>query len=106
MTVLKDILESIAWRRYHRGLVWLAVAALGLWSIDHLGWTGLSTYSLRKLGALFTVAASVWGSYRISRDVLRIDPSAADGSPVAQAILQLARAVLVGIIAVAVCVSV
>lgn len=98
---------GIKWRNIHRGLGWLLVAMIGLWSIDHLAWTGLSEYSVRKLGALFTIAATVFGSYRISRDVLRIDPSrCADQSSVAAALLQLARCLLMAGFAIAACVSV
>lgn len=92
-------------RNLLRGAGWLAIALLGLWSIDHLAWTGLSEYSVRKLGGMFTAATAAFGGYRISRDVLRIDPGTTD-NPVGYALLQLARALLVGLLAVAVCASV
>lgn len=97
--------RKLGWRNFQRGVGWLVIAAVGLWSMDHLAWTGLSEYSIRKLGALFAIAGSVFGSYRISRDVLRIDPSSTN-DPIASALLSLARAIVVTGIAVAVCVSV
>lgn len=96
----------VRWRNFQRGAGWLLVAAIGLWSIDQLAWTGLSEYSVRKLGALYTVAACVWGGYRVSRDVLRIDPSSLAHTPVAAALLHLARALLIGLFALAACASV
>ena len=93
-------------RNFTRGVGWLLVALIGLWSIDHLAWTGLSEYSVRKLGGMFTAAAAAFGGYRISRDVLRIDPSLSADSPIAFALLQLARALLIGLLAGAVCASV
>ncbi|HET6631500.1 MAG TPA: hypothetical protein VFG73_02175 [Rhodanobacteraceae bacterium] len=97
---------NIAWRNFHRGILWLLAAALVLWGFDNLGpWLGLSQYSVRKLGALATIAASVWGGYRVSRDVCKIDPSGA-GTPTAAAIQHLARAVLLAGFAFAACVSV
>lgn len=101
----RSLVRSVSWRRYHRGLLWLFVAAAGLWSIDHLDWAGLSPYSIRRLGALWTIAAVVWGAYRISRDVCRIDPSKAS-TPGEAGMQHLARAILVGLLAVAACVAV
>lgn len=92
-------------KNFTRGLGWLAIALIGLWSIDHLAWTDLSEYSVRKLGGMFTAAAAAFGGYRISRDVLRIDPGLAD-NPTSYGLLQLARALLIGLLAVAVCASV
>lgn len=96
---------GVQWRRFHRGALWLLVAVLGFWSIDHLDWTGLSAYSIRRLGALLTIAATVWGGYRVTRDVLRIDPSRLVDER-ARATAHLARAVVIGLFAVAACVSV
>lgn len=93
-------------RNLRRGVGWLLIAAIGFWSLDHLAWTGLSEYSVRKLGALFTIAACVFGGYRVSRDVLRIDPGISANTPVAAAILHLARAILIGLFALGACASV
>lgn len=97
--------DQAVWRRYHRGIIWLVVACVGLWALGSIGdLLGLSGYVLRRLGALLTVAATVWGGYRVSRDVLRIDPSAALETEdwTAYALLHLARAVFIGLLALAV----
>lgn len=89
-----------------RGLGWLVIAVLGYLMLDSLGALGFSEYAQRKLGALFTIAAVVFGSYRVSRDVFKVDPGAVADSPVAYALLQCGRMLLTGLFAVAANVSV
>lgn len=90
-----------------RGLGWLLIAAIGYFLIDTAELVGMSAYTQRKLGALLTIAAVVLGSYRVSRDVFKIDPaSCAEGDRVAYALLQLARVLLCGAFAIAANVSV
>lgn len=95
-----------AWRQLHRGTGWLLIAVIGAILIGHLVDFGVNEYTARWLGALFKVASVVFGGYRISRDVLRIDPSTVQHDAVGYAVLHLARALFIALLAVAVCVAV
>lgn len=92
-------------KNLQRGLGWLAVAAIGFFVLGYLPQIGVPEYTARALGSLFKIAAVVFGSYRVSRDVFKIDPGQT-ADPTAFALLQLSRALLCGLFAVAVCVSV
>lgn len=85
-----------------RGIGWLAVAVAGAWFIGSGGFAamGMNEYVARWIGVCFKVGTGAWGGYRISRDVLKIDPSAVaiSGNAQAYALMHLARAVIVGII--------
>lgn len=105
MSKLKDLLNEISWRNFHRGWLWLVLAILTFWAIDHLTWAGFSGYTIRKLGSLATAAACIWGGYRVTRDVLKIDPSQHEDAPIAYAILHLSRALLVAGLTIAVCLA-
>lgn len=87
-----------------RGIGWLALAVFGAWLIDS-GWLahlGINEYTARWLGVCFKTASGTWGGYRISRDVLKIDPSLVAGNATGFALMHLARAVIIGIIILAV----
>lgn len=98
--------ESLRWRNLHRGAGWLLVALIGAALIGYLPGLGVNEYTARWAGALFKVASVVYGGYRVSRDVLRIDPSFVQHDARAFAVMHLARAALIGALAVAVCVAV
>lgn len=100
--LLASLVENVVWRRYYRGVIWLAVAVVGFWGIEHMHTFGLTEYTTRRFGALMTAAASVWGGYRISRDVLRLDPSAFTDER-ARSIAALGRALFIGLLTVAIC---
>lgn len=101
-----SLTASLIWRNYQRGLGWLAVAILGAIAIGYLPVLGVNEYTARWLGALFKLASVVFGGYRVSRDVLRIDPSSVQHDATGYAVMHLARAILIGALAVAVCVAV
>lgn len=88
--------------RYFRGLLWLTVALVGayaLWS------TGSYAYVERWAGALFKAATGVWGGYRVSKGVCRIDPSlGTDGYE--RGMLHLARAIIVTGMVLAICLAI
>lgn len=90
-----------------RGLGWLVIGVVGLlFGVDWLEAMGVSPYAARRFGNLFTIAVAVLGSYRVGRDVFKIDPGAvcATGetpNPIAYAILQLGRILLCGFFAIA-----
>lgn len=88
--------------RYFRGLLWLSVAVIGavvLWQY------GAQAYVERWGGALAKAATGVWGGYRVSKGVCRIDPSlGADGME--RGLLHLARAIIVTGVTLAICLSV
>lgn len=95
--------EIMKWRRYARGLGWLAIALLGALIIDR--WPMLAdTYTGRWLGSCLKAATGAWGGYRVSRDICRIDPSRAT-TDLGHALLQLARALVVVGITLAVCLA-
>lgn len=88
-----------------RGIGWLIVALLGAWVIGSgkLQEYGVNEYTARWLGVCFKCASGVWAGYRVSRDVLKIDPGSWYSTNLqAFALLHLARAVIVGIIILAV----
>lgn len=98
----------LSWRNLHRGAGWALVAllvAIALSTHTLTEW-GITEYNARWLGALAKIASAVFGGYRVSRDVLRIDPSSASDNPLAYATLQLARTLLIGLFALAVCMAV
>lgn len=93
-------------RNLLRGLGWLVIAVLGYLLLDAMPHLGVTEYTQRKLGALFTIAAVVFGAYRVSRDVFKVDPGQFSSNPVAYAILQFGRMLLAGLFAIAANVSV
>lgn len=98
--------DYLTWRQLGRGTGWLLVALIGAILVGHLEELGVNAYTARWAGGTFKIASVVYGGYRISRDVLRIDPSMAQANLTAYAILHFARAALIGALAIAICVAV
>lgn len=104
----KDTDRAPTWRWYQfgRGTGWILVALIGaLYIGPHLGALGVNEYGQRWLGACFKVASAAWGGYRISRGLLRIDPSSTT-DPLTFALLHIARALVVSAVILAVCLAV
>lgn len=101
---------TVEWRQVGRGIGWLLVALLIAVSFGGLQDLGVNEYTSRWIGGMAKIASVVYGGYRISRDVLRIDPSGTPDRPidnqVAFAILHFARAALIGALAIAICMAV
>ena len=91
--------------RWGRGLGWLSVGVVGAICIGKLESWGVDAYTARWGGSLFKVATAGWAGYRISKDILSIDPSMGR-SDIERAILHLARAFVVGATIIAVCMAV
>lgn len=96
--------EPVSNKNLFRGVGWLIIALLGAWAIGSgfLQEHGVNEYTARWLGVCFKAASAVWAGYRISRDVLKIDPSVAFTGSVPFAILHIARAILIGALVLAV----
>jgi hypothetical protein len=102
-----DTDESFAGKipmRLMRGLGWLLFALVGAFLLSR--YVGMTEYWQRWAGACFKIATAGWGGFRISRDICRIDPSVAGDDMHAAALLQLARALIVGAAIIAICVAV
>lgn len=98
---MKEPVENLA---LFRGIGWAVVAILGaIFITKYSGELDMPAYVTRWLGNLLKIASVVFGSYRVSRDVFKIDPSTVASTPVAFAILHLARVLLCGFFAWAVC---
>lgn len=80
-----------------RGIGWLLVAIIGAWLIGSgfLARVGVNEYTARWLGVCFKAASAIWAGYRVSRDVLKIDPSLAITGSVPFAVLHCARALVI-----------
>jgi len=87
-----------------RGLGWLLFALLGAFILAR--YVGMTEYWQRWAGACFKAATGGWIGFRISRDICRIDPSVATDNIIAAAMLQLARAFVVGLAILAICLAV
>ena len=87
-----------------RGVGWLVVAIAGAWLIGSGKLTeyGMNEYTARWLGVLFKAGSGTWVGYRISRDVLKIDPSVAISGSVPFALMHIARALIIGLMIFAV----
>lgn len=97
---------TVNWLKFWRGSAWLAVAIIGaLFIAPHLDDWGVSTYQQRWFGACLKVATGAWGGFRITRGVLRMDPSKCS-TELGFAIMHAGRAVLVGLVILAVCLAV
>lgn len=97
---------TLRWYQFGRGTIWILVALIGAVYIGpHLGDLGINEYGQRWLGSCFKVASAAWGGFRVSRDICRIDPSSTT-EPVPFALLHLARALLVGLTILGVCLAV
>jgi hypothetical protein len=90
--------------RIFRGIGWLLFALLGAFLLAR--YVGMTEYWQRWAGACFKVATGGWIGFRISRDICRIDPSVATSDIRAAAMLQLARALIVGCTILALCLAV
>lgn len=96
--------EPVREKNLFRGVGWLLVAIAGAWLIGSGKLTeyGVNEYTARWLGVLFKAGSGTWGGYRISRDVLKIDPSVALTGSVPFALLHIARALIIGLMIFAV----
>lgn len=96
---------TMAWYQPYRGVTWLLVGVLGAIIVGHLPGWGVDPYTQRWIGACFKVATGGWGGYRISRDIARLDPTSIS-EPTASAIQHLARAFIMGMAIIGVCLAV
>lgn len=87
-----------------RGIGWLIIAIVGaIFITKYSGELDMPAYVTRWIGNLLKIASVIFGSYRVSRDVFKIDPSMVASTPMAFATLHLARVLLCGFFALAVC---
>lgn len=96
----------LSWFKFWRGSAWVAVAVIGALLVGpHLGEWGVNAYSQRWFGACLKAATGAWGGYRITRGLLRMDPGNCK-TELGFAIMHAGRAVLVGLVILAICIAV
>lgn len=97
---------TLGWFKFWRGGSWIVLAIVGALLIGpHLTEWGITDYSQRWFGACLKAATGAWGGFRITRGLLRMDPSKCK-TELGFAIMHAGRAILVGLVILAICLAV